>query len=416
MERKEAVIAAFRQRFGREPALLVRAPGRINLLGEHVDYNEGWVLPAAIDRAVWLAVAPNESAGACIRALDLGEEAWLDLGALHTAKNSAIRLTKAEDKVERATSRGQEAKGDNWVAFPAGVAWALQEASHMPVGMDALFSSDVPIGAGVSSSAAVAVAFILAWEALGGLSFDGTTRARLGQRAENGFLGVQSGIMDQFASANGVAGHVICLDCRSLAYELLPVPSGVTLLVAASGVARALASSEYNLRRRQCEEAVRLLQQHLPHVRALRDVAIEQFERHAHQLPLELRRRAQHVVAECARVLAGVEALRRGDMSAFGLLVRQSHVSLRDLYEVSIPELDVLASSAWQVPGCYGARLMGAGFGGSVLVVSDRGAAAEVEHVMGEAFVQQFGRRPAIFACRVADGAHYSRLKAEPRP
>jgi galactokinase len=407
---KEVVIDAFRQRFGREPTLLVRAPARVNLLGEHVDYNEGWVLPAAIDRAVWLAAAPNETVTAHIRAIDLEQEATLNLAVLNLAEDGGPGLAMPDNEVEIARDREQAGTSDNWLAFPAGVAWAFQEAGHVPVGMDAVFGGDVPIGAGVSSSAAVEMAFVLAWEALGNLSFDGTTRARLGQRAENGYLGVQSGIMDQFAAANGAAGYVIRLDCRSLAYELIPLPADITLLIASSGVTRAVASSAYNLRRRQCEEAVRLLQAYLPHVRSLRDVSSEEFDLHAHLLPIELRRRARHVVEECGRVLAGVEALRRGDMSTFGMLVRQSHVSLRDLYEVSIPELDVLAAGAWQAPGCYGARLMGAGFGGSTLVISNSEAAAEVQEAIREAFVQQFGRAAAIFECRVADGATYTRV------
>jgi galactokinase len=404
---REKVINSFRQRFGREPEVVVRAPGRINLLGEHVDYNEGWVLPAAIDRAVWLAAAANDSRTARLWALDLGQEAILDLDLLHV-KDGTWAPSRSEDKA-RGDSEA-ESQGNNWAALPAGVAWAFKEAGHSPAGMDALFGSDVPMGAGVSSSAAVEMAFVLAWEALGNLTLDGTSRALLGQRAENGFLGVQSGIMDQFASANGRAGYVLRLDCRSLQSELIPVPEAITFLVASSGVERALAGSEYNLRREQCEEAVHRLQAYLPHVRALRDVGSEPLELHAHYLPLELRRRAQHVVAECARVLAGVEALRAGDMSAFGSLVRQSHISLRDLYEVSIPELDVLAATAWQVPGCYGARLMGAGFGGSVLIVSAREAAAEVQRALAEAFERHFARTPALFACQVAEGASYERL------
>jgi galactokinase len=404
---REKIIDNFRHQFGREPAIVVQAPGRINLLGEHVDYNDGWVLPAAIDRAVWLAAAANDSGTVRLRALDLGREATLDLATLRVEEGSPA-LSSSEGSA--AGAREAQFKETNWAALPAGVAWAMQEAGHRPAGIDALFGSDVPMGAGVSSSAAVEMAFVLAWEAVGNLSFDGATRALLGQRAENGYLGVQSGIMDQFASANGRAGYVIRLDCRTLAYELIPVPEGITLLVASSGVERALAASEYNLRRRQCEEAVRLLQPYLPHVRALRDVSVEQFELHAHYLPVELRRRAQHVVTECARVLAGVEALRAGDMGAFGALVRQSHVSLRDLYEVSIAELDVLAATAWQVPGCYGARLMGAGFGGSALIVTDRKGAIAVQRAVAEAFERHFGRVPAIFACRVANGASYERL------
>lgn len=382
---KQQVTQAFRETFGEEPAVIIRAPGRVNLLGEHVDYNEGWVLPAAIDRAVWLAVSPAADDHVTLRALDLDEQATFHLSEINP--------------------RGASGNPKSWLNYPAGVAWVLQKAGHSLGGLRGVYTSTVPIGAGVSSSAAVEVAFILAWEALSSLSLSGLDRARLGQQVENEYLGLKSGIMDQFASVHGAADHVILIDCRTLRHELIPYPAGTAIVVADSGVRRELAISEYNVRRSQCEEAVELLRPYIPHIRTLRDVSTEEFELYAHRLPDLLRRRARHVVEECARVLEGVELLRQGDMAGFGALVRQSHISLRDLYEVSILELNVLAAAAWQVPGCYGARLTGAGFGGCVIAVVREDAAGEVQAMMVDAYQQEFGRRPDVFVCEVSEGA-----------
>jgi galactokinase len=382
---KDQLTTAFQETFGEEPAVIIRAPGRVNLLGEHVDYSEGWVLPAAIDRAVWLAVSSTNADHVTLRALDLEEQATFHLSEINP--KSAIGNPKS------------------WLNYPAGVAWVLQKAGHSLGGLKGVYTSTVPIGAGVSSSAAVEVAFILAWETLSGLALSGMERARLGQRVENEYLGLKSGIMDQFASVHGAADHLILLDCRTLHHELIPFPAGTAIVVADSGVRRELATSEYNLRRSQCEEAVELLRPYLPHIRTLRDVSTEEFERYAHRLPDLLRRRARHVVEECARVLEGSDLLRRGDMAGFGTLVRQSHISLRDLYEVSILELNVLAAAAWQLPGCYGARLTGAGFGGCVIALVREEAAAAAQAAMSDAFQQEFGRQPDIFVCEVSEGA-----------
>ena len=290
-----------------------------------------------------------------------------------------------------------------WIDYPAGVAWALSQAGHRPAAMDVAYASDVPIGAGVSSSAAVEVAFLLAWRELG-LDLDDAAVPGLGRRAENGYLGVQSGIMDQFASLNGAEGHAVFLDCRHLTCELLPLPR-TAVLVADSGVRRQLAASGFNDRPRECRQAIEILRRSLPGIRALRDVSAADFELHSHRLPIDLRRRARHVIEECRRVREGAEALRRGDLDAFGLLVRHSHVSSRDLYEVSIPELDVLAAAAWAAEGCYGARLTGGGFGGCVAALVESASAAAVGAAMAAAFESELGRPPPIFVCRAAAGA-----------
>lgn len=362
---------------------MVRAPGRVNLLGAHVDYNDGWVLPAAIERAAWVAAALNGEDAVRIRFLDFDEDDAFFLDRL--SPGAPVANTKSR--------------------YPAGVAWALQEAGYEVPGIDAVLTSDVPIAAGVSSSAAVEVAFLTAWDTLAGLGLSGVEKAKLGRRAENEYLGVASGIMDQFASVHGAAGRLILLDCRSLEHELIPFPDDLTILVADSGVRRELAGSEYNVRRQQCEEAVEGLRPYLPGIEALRDVTPEAFALYAHRLPMTLRRRAQHVVEECARVLTGAAALRRGDVAAFGETIRRSHASSRDLYEVSIPELDLLAATAWQTGGCYGARLTGAGFGGCVAVLAESEAAPAVEGALRAAYYQEFGRKLNLFQTGVAAGA-----------
>ena len=388
-----AVTEAFRQHFDRAPEVVVRAPGRVSLLGAHVDYSEGWVITGAIDRAVWLAAAPAAGTEARVHALDLDARAKLDLAHLPPP------LADREDG--RAS----------WIDYPAGVAWVLRETGRQPPAMDVVFGGDVPIGAGVSSSAAVEMAFLLAWEAIAehqranGFGLDGVTRAQIGMSCENDYLGVMSGIMDQFSSLHGAAGKLVFLDCRSLEHELLPLPESASVLVADSGVRRRLTDFGYNDRRGECREAVVFLLSRLDEIETLRDVSLEDFELHSHILPMPLRRRARHAIEECRRVLQGAEALKRGDLAAFGRLIRQSHLSSRDLYEVSVPETDVLAASAWAVDGCHGARLVGGGFGGCVMALVETAAVDGVRAAMIRAFAREFGREPEVFACSIADGA-----------
>jgi len=393
------VVEAFRRRFSRPPEVLVRAPGRVNLLGAHVDYSEGWVLPATIDRAVWVAASllPEGKTGRPLRAhaLNLECDAEVDLDALPPP-----RPQRAAEGAQSETS---------WIDVPAGVAWALAEGGHRAPAMEVVFGSDLPMGAGVSSSAAVEMAFLLAWEVLSAVTdnpFDlkGIERARMGQRGENGYLGVQSGIMDQFASLHGAAGQAMFLDCRDLSFDFKPMPPGSLILVADSGVRRQLGATEFNNRPAECREAVDILRRVLPDIRTLRDVTVEDFELHSHHLPIHLRRRAQHAVEECKRVQDGAMALILCQFDTFGELMRHSHLSSRDLYEVSIPELDVLAASAWSVEGCHGARMSGGGFGGCVTALVDGVAADGVAAEMTAAFEAEFGRSPTIYRCRVADG------------
>jgi galactokinase len=377
----------FADQFGNQPELLARAPGRVNLLGEHVDYNDGPVLPAAIDRAVHLAAAPNQPEVIHLLAYDLGEEVTFRLDAL-------------QDK--------RDAHGDplpNWALYPAGVAWALQEAGLKVPGIQAVYSSDVPIGAGLSSSAAVEAVFAVTWQALGGWKIDRMHLARLCQRAENQYVGVACGLMDQFASLHGVVDHALYFDTRSLEWQPLPLPADNDLVIADSGVSRGLAGSVYNQRRAECQQAVQILRQHLPGLNSLRDVSPNEFAAYSDFLPPIIRKRAEHVIKEIARVESAVNALKLGEWRSFGAKMFAGHASLRDLYEVSSPELDALVDIARGLPGCFGARLTGAGFGGCTVNLVEQSRTSEFIQALQSKYKDRTGRQAKIYSCRASDGA-----------
>ncbi len=408
---RQQVLDIFKHRFKRPARVLVRAPGRVSLLGGHIDYSEGWVLPAAIDRAVFLAAAPLQQRKLTIHALDFDDTLSLDLDQIPPPLEP--RNVSTDGPI-------------SWQGYPSGIVWALSQLGHRLPGLEVVFASNIPIGSGVSSSAAVMMAFLSAFEGvleptvallLGGsrapsgpFRLDGKARAQLGQRVENEYLGLQSGVMDPFASLHGRRGRAVFLDCRHLTFERLPMPEDTVVLVADSGVKRQLATSGFNNRRAQCQRTVEMLAPHvenlasLGHSATLRDLSHRDLELHAHRLPMELRRRAQHAVEECRRVQLGAAALKENDLETFGALMRRSHASSRDLYEVSLPELDVLAASAWRSDGCWGARLSGGGFGGCVVALVEPHAAEAVARTMADDFENHFERRPEIFSCELADG------------
>lgn len=389
---RSRVLEAFTERFGSEPHWLVRAPGRANLLGAHVDYSEGWVLPGALDRSIWLAARPAKKM-TTIEALDLDQgvgeidSEWL-----------------APPLVERTHPEA------DWLDYPRGVAWALARSGHQAAAIDVVYAGDIPIGSGLSSSAAVEVAFTMAWEAASDLELDGLERARLGRRVENEYLGIQSGIMDQFTSVHAEEGSLLLLDCRDLTSSHVPLPEGLALVVADSGSSRELAGSAYNTRPEECRRAVELLRPVLPGIRTLRDVSLGDLETHKSLLPETLIKRARHTIEECRRVRAGAQALEAGKLVAFGELIRASHESSRDLYEVSTPELDALAYAAWSSEGCFGARLSGAGFGGCVNALVERAAAPSVERRLQSEFERAFGRPCATFTAEFGGGARIETL------
>jgi len=386
MHRK--AIQQFRERFRSEPDYVVRAPGRVNLLGEHVDYNDGFVLPVAIDRATWLAFSPSQESRTTLTAMDLSKE---------------ISLIP-ENLPEKLDALGKPLP--TWARYPAGVMWALQKAGLNTPAMIGVYTSDVPQGAGLSSSAAVEMAFALAWGVLGGWTLPPMERALLGQKAENQYVGVKCGIMDQFASACGEKDHLLWLDCRSLDWQKLPLPKDVSIVIADTQQRRALTSGAYNQRREDCEEAVQRLQKFFSGIDSLRDVDLADFNRYAPELPERVQKRARHVVEEIERTKQAISLLEAGDMEAFGSLLNACHVSLRDLYEVSTEALDLMVSTAQSLPGCYGARLTGAGFGGCTVNLVKSGAVKEFVPRLAEGYQAGTGVHPEIYVCQASEGAN----------
>ena len=387
MSLHESIIAKFQECFGETPAHVVRAPGRVNLLGEHVDYNDGFVLPIAIDREIWLAFSPGDTDQTTLSAVDLSEDVSFTLGTL-SAKTDA----SSKDL-------------PTWALYPAGVMWVLREAGLATPALKGAYTSNVPQGSGLSSSAAVEMAFVLAWQTLGGWHLPSMERALLGQKAENQYVGVNCGIMDQFASACGEQDRLLHLDCRSLEWHTLPLPNDIAIVIADTRMRRTLTSGEYNKRRADCEEAVRILSEKLPGIKSLRDVRVNDFNQHASQLPERVEKRARHVVEEIERSERAIPLLEQGNMAEFGKLINQCHASLRDLYEVSIPELDTMVEVAQSLPGCYGARLTGAGFGGCTVNLVAREQVEAFSSALAAGYEAETGFPPEIYICSASKGA-----------
>lgn len=360
---------------------LFRAPGRVNLIGEHTDYNDGFVLPAAIDREIVLGVRPRADRQVILHALDF-------------AGTSSFSLDDIGHDSEQ-----------TWSNYPRGVCRVLEDAGYPLHGAEIVFGGDVPIGSGLSSSAALEVATATAFLTLAGHALPGEELARYCQRAENEFVGTRCGIMDQFISTLGQAGHALLIDCRSLAYRAIPLPAGARLVISDTGVRRGLVSSEYNTRRAQCEEGVALLQPVLPGITALRDVTPEALAAQQALLPEMVYRRCRHVVSEDARVLQAVEAMTRGELASLGALLNASHESLRDDYAVSCPELDLLVELARRQPGVYGARMTGAGFGGCTISLVAEQHAAAFAAAVAPAYTAATGLTPQIYICTASAGA-----------
>ena len=369
-------------------SFVIRSPARVNLLGEHVDYNDGVVLPAAIDRYVTLLVDVLDEPVVRLQAADLDAEVSFSL----------------EDLADKKDLNSQSLPG--FALYPAGVAWALQQAGLPVRGLAVRYSSEIPIGAGLSSSAAVQVGFALAWQTAGEWDIPKMELVKLSQKAENEYVGVKSGLMDQFACALGVAGHALALDTRSLAWQTLPVLKDVVIVIADSGVRRNLANSTYNSLRADCQEAVERLQTWCSSLTSLRDVTPEFLQAHLAELPERVGRRALHVVGEMARVEQAIGFLSEGDSVWFGALMLATHASLRDLYGVSCPELDLLVDLAACHPACYGARLTGAGFGGcTVNLVAQDGLEYFVSWLKA-AMTEKTGYEIPIEICHAVDGAN----------
>jgi galactokinase len=380
-DRVSQIRLAFQERYSGSP-VLVRAPGRVNLIGEHTDYNDGFVLPIAINRDVLFAVRPRA-------------DRVVDLYSLNFHGRSVFSLDHVEPDREQ-----------SWSNYVRGVAQQLLREGLPLTGMEGVVEGNVPIASGLSSSAAMEVGALLAFQTLGGWELDGAKAALLCQRAENEFLGVRVGIMDQFISRLGKKDHALFIDCRTLKYEAIRLNAeGYVFMVADSRKSRELAGSEYNVRRAQCEEAVATLRPALPKITALRDLTPELFLDQNWRLETVTGRRARHVVSEDDRVLRAVEALRGRRLAEFGSLMNGSHESLRFDYEVSSRELDILVGAARQVDGCDGARLTGAGFGGCTVSLVRAEAAAGFEGYVGAMYQEETGTAPIIYTCTAEDGA-----------
>ncbi len=388
-ERAERLVARLREREAvRRPAIdapleVVRAPGRVNLIGEHTDYNEGFVLPAAIDREVWIALRPSDDDRVEVTSLQLGETV-------------AFRFDELAPRDGRPAS---------WIDYVAGTAWAMR-AARLPIrGFRGVLDSSVPVGAGLSSSAAIELA--ASWALLDPAAERPApgAMALICQRAENAYVGVNCGIMDQFASAAGRAGHALLLDCRTIEATPAALPDDLALVVCDTGSPHRLEASAYNERRSECEAGVRVIAAHEPGVRALRDVDEEMLRRYLPLMPERVARRCEHVVREDARVGRTVEALALRDLEAVRALFAASHASLRDLYEVSSPELDAMVEIASEVPGVVAARMTGAGFGGCTVNLVRHDAVEAIREAVLERYPSRTGLEPRVYVSRAVDGA-----------
>jgi galactokinase len=369
------VSREFERRFGTGPDLVVRAPGRVNLIGEHTDYNDGFVLPMAIDRAIWIALRPRSDEDVRVYSIDFGQSASFSLKSLQ-----------------------HQVQG--WVEYLKGVGWALQEWGYALAGWEGVVGGDVPVGAGLSSSAALELATARAFAAVSALAWDAKRMAKLCQRAENEWIGMNCGVMDQMISAAGKAHHALLIDCRSLEYRPIPLPPDTVFVVMDTSSRRGLVDSAYNERRIQCEAAARFFS-----VPALRDVDAKRFEKQAGALEPIARRRARHVVTENARTMQAVEAMLAGDAVEMGRLMDVSHVSLRDDFEVSSPELDEMVACARQQTGCYGARMTGGGFGGCAVALVSAQSAAAFAQAAASCYQAATGLSPQMYVCKATNGA-----------
>ncbi len=374
-------------RFKAEPAIFA-APGRVNLIGEHTDYAEGFVMPAAIDFATLAAISPRADGGIAIYSENFGDERFFQAAGLPTA-----------------------AVG-HWSDYPLGVLAILAGKGHKIPGFSLSLWGDVPLGSGLSSSAAVEVATALAVLSLIGVSYSGAILARICQRAENEFVGASSGIMDQFISANGAENHALLLDCRDLSYKLVPLPHDTALVIANTMVKHAVSGSEYTARRAEVEEACAAIAHHRPEVRFLRDATLDDLERWGGEMPPNALKRARHVITENQRTVAAADALLRCDLTETGRLMAAAHWSYSHDFEASCPEADAMVELAQDLPGLIGARLTGGGFGGCTInLVDRRNAPAFAERLAGR-YEARVRIHPEIHICRASGGARRVELGA----
>ncbi|OQY48048.1 MAG: galactokinase [Anaerolineaceae bacterium 4572_78] len=376
MHLTKKITKQFRVRFHSHPTLIVRAPGRVNLIGEHTDYNDGFVLPMAINRSTWIALCPRDD-----------------------EKVITYSLNRSE-RVKFSLQKKLNHRGVRWGEYIKGMTWALQNAEYELKGWNGFIGGDIPIGAGLSSSAALELATAKAFSEVSGFEWDGTEIAKLAQQAENKWIGLSCGIMDQLISAIGVENHALLIDCRSLETQAIPLPPDTTIVVLDTTKRRGLVTSAYNERRLQCEAAAKLFD-----VPALRDVSLEEFETKVHQLDELTARRAKHVITENARTLQAVEAMKNSDAKTLGQLMNESHDSLRDDFEVTVDELNIMVDCARKQEGCYGAKMTGGGFGGCAIALVQANVARQFAKNMAACYRISTGLIPKTYLCRATNGA-----------
>src|SRR5579872_881098 len=370
----------FEKTFGSQPRIF-RAPGRVNLIGEHTDYNDGFVMPAAVGFSTYVAIGGSADRKLVVRSEEFPGDFEFDLDRLPENRVGA------------------------WCDYVLGVASVLRQTGHELIGANLLVHGEVPIGAGLSSSAALEVSSALALLSLTKADVPRPELAKLCRAAENNFVGAKVGIMDQFVSCMGKAGHAFFLDCRSLDFRLVPIPAGLQLVVCNTMVKHDLATGAYNTRREECEAGVRTFAQWDPAIRALRDVSVDMLDQHANDLPATIWKRCSHVVRENQRTIDAARALTAGDLARVGNLMRESHNSLRDLYEVSCRELDVMVEAAEGLPGFCGGRMTGGGFGGCTINLVRQENAEDFAKRIAERYREATGIRPHVYLCSAEDGA-----------
>ncbi|MCG3207509.1 MAG: Galactokinase [Anaerolineae bacterium] len=369
----------FQKHFGAQPADCFRAPGRVNLIGEHTDYNDGFVLPAAIDYQTVIAAEPRDDGVVSIVAADFGEQ----------TSTFSVRDDITPDSAAP------------WSNYVRGVAWALKKRGFSLSGANLVVAGDVPQGAGLSSSASLEVVVGVTLSAYSRLNLDGKTIALVGQQAENEFVGMRCGIMDQFISALGQRDHALLIDCRSLDYRAVSIPAGTAIVIANSNVKRGLVDSEYNTRRRECETAAA----HFG-VPALRDVALDEFALHADELDPVAAKRARHIITENARTEAAAEALAAGNLKLMGQLMAESHDSMRDDFEITVPPIDALVELVGEVIGPDGGvRMTGGGFGGCIVALVPEALVSGVTRAIDAKYPAVSGLHATIYVCRASAGA-----------
>ena len=370
-----------KQRFGAEPAVFV-APGRVNLIGEHTDYAEGFVMPAAIDFATLAAISPRSDGKIALYSENYGEERHFDASAVPTMKASK-----------------------HWTDYPLGVVSILAGEGHAIPAFSLSLWGDVPLGSGLSSSAALEVATALAVLSVLNATYPRPQLARLCQRAENEFVGSSCGIMDQFISANGSKDHAMLLDCRDLSFRLAPIPPDIALVIANTMVKHSVTGGDYTTRRAEVEAACAVIASHRPGVQFLRDATVDDLERWGNEMSAESLKRAHHVITENLRTVSFAKALEKGDMNEVGRLMAEAHTSYSQDFEASCVEADAMVELAQDLQGLIGARLTGGGFGGCTINLVEQSQATTFAQALGSLYAGQFGIVPQIHICHASDGA-----------